>query len=180
MLVHTGQVIKLQLLAMVVTFALWTYCLVGVISCPPNRVRNLPKLVWVLLVVLFPFVGSIAWLVAGRPTGERANRSAHERAQQAFPEYDRPGRAAAHDPQRDEEFLRRVRERAEEQRRRYEQSRRSGLEQPSEAEQLAQPDGSLAPDGSAPVEQLEPPAQPEVTAVPDEPADPAGADAGEK
>jgi hypothetical protein len=124
-LVHTGQVIKLQLLATVVTFALWAYCLVGVISCPPNRVRNLPKLVWVLLVVLFPFVGSIAWLVAGRPTGERANRSAHERAQPAFPEYDRPGRAAAQDPQRDEEFLRRVRERAEEQRRRYEQSKKA-------------------------------------------------------
>jgi hypothetical protein len=167
-LVHTGQVIKLQLLATVVTFALWAYCLVGVISCPPNRVRNLPKLVWVLLVVLFPFVGSIAWLVAGRPTGERANRSAHERAQPTFPEYDRPGRAAAQDPQRDEEFLRRVRERAEEQRRRYEQSRRSELEQPAQAEPPVQPD----PSG--------PEAQPDVPAQPDEPADPAGADAGEK
>jgi hypothetical protein len=167
-LVHTGQVIKLQLLATVVTFALWAYCLVGVISCPPNRVRNLPKLVWVLLVVLFPFVGSIAWLVAGRPTGERPNRSAHERAQPAFPEYDRPGRAAAQDPQRDEEFLRRVRERAEEQRRRYEQSRRSELEQPAQAEPPVQPD----PSG--------PEAQPDVPAQPDEPADPAGADAGEK
>jgi hypothetical protein len=167
-LVHTGQVIKLQLLATVVTFALWAYCLVGVISCPPNRVRNLPKLVWVLLVVLFPFVGSIAWLVAGRPTGERANRSSHERAQPAFPEYDRPGRAAAQDPQRDEEFLRRVRERAEEQRRRYEQSRRSELEQPAQAEPPVQPD----PSG--------PEAQPDVPAQPDEPADPAGADAGEK
>ncbi len=171
MLVHTGQVIKLQLLAMVVTFALWTYCLVGVISCPPNRVRNLPKLVWVLLVVLFPFVGSIAWLVAGRPTGERANRSAHERAQQAFPEYDRPGRAAAHDPQRDEEFLRRVRERAEEQRRRYEQSRRSQPAQPEQPEQPAQAEQPAQPDV---------PVQPEATAQPDEPADPAGADAGEK
>ena len=168
MLVHTGQVIKLQLLATVVTFALWAYCLVGVISCPPNRVRNLPKLVWVLLVVLFPLVGSIAWLVAGRPTGERANRSAHERAHPTFPEYDRPGRAAAQDPQRDEEFLRRVRERAEEQRRRYEQSRRSELEQPAQAEAPVQPD----PSG--------PEAHPDVPAQPDEPADPAGADAGEK
>lgn len=160
---------------MVVTFALWTYCLVGVISCPPNRVRNLPKLVWVLLVVLLPFVGSIAWLVAGRPTGERANRSAHERAQPAFPEYDRPGRATAQDPQRDEEFLRRVRERAEEQRRRYEQSRRSEVEQSAQAEQPEQPD----PFG--PEAQLDVPVQPEVTAQPDEPADPAGAaDAGEK
>ena len=36
-----------------------------------------------------------------------------------FPEYDRPGRAAATSPEADEEFLRKVRERAEEQRRAY-------------------------------------------------------------
>ena len=125
MLVHTGQVIKLQLLATVVTFALWAYCLVGVISCPPNRVRNLPKLVWVLLVVLFPFVGSIAWLVAGRPEKTATTPSRYERAAPDYPEYDRPGRAAAVDPAKDEEFLRKVRERAEEQRRRHEQSRKA-------------------------------------------------------
>jgi hypothetical protein len=34
-----------------------------------------------------------------------------------FPEYDRPGRFAAADPEADEAFLRKVRERAEEQRR---------------------------------------------------------------
>ena len=42
-----------------------------------------------------------------------------------FPEYDRPGRAASVDPAKDEEFLRQIRERAEEQRRRYEQSKRA-------------------------------------------------------
>jgi hypothetical protein len=165
---------KLQLVAMAVTFALWAYCLVDVVSCPPNRVRNLPKLGWVLLVVLFPFVGSIAWLVAGRPRGERARRAKQEREQPAFPEYDRPGRAAASDPQRDEEFLRRVRERAEEQRRRYEQSRRSSAEQPAQAGQPAQPDRS------GPVGQPDVPVQPEATAQPDEPTDPAGADAAER
>ncbi len=41
-----------------------------------------------------------------------------------FPEYDRPGRAAPAKPEDDEEFLRKVRERAEEQRRRYRESRR--------------------------------------------------------
>ena len=41
-----------------------------------------------------------------------------------FPEYDRPGRAAAANPEDDEEFLRKVRERAEEQRRRYRESQR--------------------------------------------------------
>ena len=36
---------------------------------------------------------------------------------QSWPEYDRPGRAAATQAESDEEFLRKVRERAEEQRR---------------------------------------------------------------
>jgi hypothetical protein len=156
-------VIKLELLLGVVTFGLWVYCLVDVIGSPEHRVRNLPKVAWLLLVLLFPFVGSIAWLAAGRPEG-RARRARHEREQPAFPEYDRPGRAAAVDPQRDEEFLRRVRERAEEQRRRYEQSRRPRPPQPASP---AQPDQS----GSA-----GPVAEP---AAPDEPEDPAAAGAAE-
>ena len=41
-----------------------------------------------------------------------------------FPEYDRPGRAAAVNPEDDEDFLRKVRERAEDQRRRYRESQR--------------------------------------------------------
>jgi hypothetical protein len=48
----------------------------------------------------------------------RPRRTAYERPATAFPEYDRPGRAAAVDAEADEEFLRRCRERAEEQRRR--------------------------------------------------------------
>jgi hypothetical protein len=128
-------VIKLELLLGVVTFGLWVDCLVDVIGSPEHRVRNLPRLGWLLLVLLFPFVGSIAWLAAGRPQGTE-RRSRHERRQPGFPQYDRPGRAASVDPQRDEEFLRRVHERAEEQRRRYEQSRRP------RSEPLAQPDQS--------------------------------------
>jgi hypothetical protein len=147
-------VIRLQLVVAVATFALWVFCLVGVIGSPADRVRNLPKLAWVMLVLLFPLVGSIAWLVAGRPARGGAGRGTHAPA--AFPEYDRPGRAAAADPQRDEEFLRRVRERAEEQRRRYEESRRPRPEQ------------------------LESGAQPDESRQPEEPGDPAGTDTGEE
>ena len=63
---------------------------------------------------------SIAWIAAGRPRGPRRRTEGSP----AFPEYDRPGRAAATDPAQDEEFLRKVRERAEEQRRRYDAQRR--------------------------------------------------------
>ncbi|WP_148612402.1 PLDc N-terminal domain-containing protein [Nocardioides rubriscoriae] len=117
--------IKLELLFGVVTFCLWVYCLVEVIQTPEGSIRNLPKVVWLLLVLLFPFVGSVAWLVAGRPDHGPGRVSPYERRAPQFPEYDRPGRAAAVDPARDEEFLRQVRERAEAQRRRHEERRRA-------------------------------------------------------
>ena len=111
--------LKLQLLIGVATFALWVYCLVGVVTTSDDRVRNLPKLWWLLLVLFFPLVGSMAWLVAGRPEGGGGHHGRPD-----FPEYDRPGRFAATDEAKDAEFLRGVRERAEEQRRHYEAERR--------------------------------------------------------
>ncbi|MEV1170212.1 PLD nuclease N-terminal domain-containing protein [Nonomuraea sp. NPDC049784] len=95
-----------------VTLVLWLYCLFDAITTPDVLCRNLPKIAWVVVVLLFPLIGSIAWLVAGRP-----ERSQAVTRPNAFPEYDRPGRFAATNPDDDEEFLRRCRERAEEQRR---------------------------------------------------------------
>lgn len=115
--------IKLELVFGVAAFALWLFCLVDVIGTPDREVRNLPKFAWLILVLIFPFVGSLAWLIAGRPQSP-ARRSAYERSAPTFPEYDRPGRAAAVDPELDEEFLKQVRARAEGQRKRYEQSRK--------------------------------------------------------
>ena len=116
--------IKIEGLLGVVAFALWVFCLVDAIGSPADRIRNLPKAAWIVIVLLFPLVGSIAWLVAGRPESGVARRSAYEREQSAFPEYDRPGRAAAVDPEKDETFLRQVRERAEAQRKAYEEKRK--------------------------------------------------------
>lgn len=103
----------------VVMLCVTIFAVVDVITTDEGSVRNLPKMMWLLLVLLFPLVGSIAWFVAGRPvvgTG-CARRGAYEREASAFPEYNRPGRFAAGNPDDDEEFLRRCRERAEEQRR---------------------------------------------------------------
>ncbi len=104
------------------TLVMCIYCLVDVISRGDGEIRNLPKLWWILIVLFFPLVGSIAYLVAGRPQGA-PRRSPHERAVPEFPEYDRPGRAPAPAAESDEEFLRRVRERAEEQRRIHREER---------------------------------------------------------
>ena len=98
-------------------FAFWVYCVVTVLISRDDQVKHLPKIGWLILVLLFPFVGGIAWLLVGRDRGA-VSRSSYERPATAFPEYDRPGRAAGATPESDEEFLRRIRERAEEQRRR--------------------------------------------------------------
>lgn len=49
--------------------ALWVFCIFDVTASEPTIVRNLPKLVWLLIVIILPDVGSIAWLILGRPRG---------------------------------------------------------------------------------------------------------------
>ena len=105
----------LRFAPLVLVLLLEVYCVIDAIQSKDQDVRNLPKIGWLVLILLFPLVGSIAWLVAGRPQRPRS-RSACERPMPQFPEYDRPGRAAGPTPESDEEFLRRIRERAEEQR----------------------------------------------------------------
>ena len=119
-----ARMIKLELLLALATLALWIFSLVGVIGSDDGRIRHLPQVWWLLIVLFFPLAGSIAWLVAGRPASGGPRSSRHERAVPEFPEYERPGRAAAAKPEDDEEFLRKVRKRAEEQRRRYRESQR--------------------------------------------------------
>ena len=46
---------------------LWIYCVFDVITTDESLIRNLPKLLWVAIVLFIPDVGSIAWLIAGRP-----------------------------------------------------------------------------------------------------------------
>lgn len=106
-----------------VGLVLWVFCVIDSISARADNVRNLPKVAWVIIVLLFPFVGSIAWLVAGRPRSSERRQQEWERSQPEFPEYNRPGRAAASDPEKDAEFLRQLRARAEEQRRAYREQR---------------------------------------------------------
>ena len=40
--------------------------LVTVITADEGSVKHLPKLVWVLLIVFLPLIGSIVWFVVGK------------------------------------------------------------------------------------------------------------------
>ncbi len=48
---------------------LWVFCILDVISTEEVLCRNLPKYVWLFIVIILPDVGSIAWLLLGRPAG---------------------------------------------------------------------------------------------------------------
>jgi hypothetical protein len=97
-----------------IVMGLWIFCLVDVITTIDGTTRNLPKMGWLLIVLLLPLIGSILWLVAGRP--ERVGGSHYQGPRSRFPEYERPGRHVAQTPEDDAEFLRKCRERAEQQR----------------------------------------------------------------
>nr|WP_269328979.1 PLD nuclease N-terminal domain-containing protein [Kineosporia babensis] len=67
------------------------FCLIECIQTDSDRVRNLPKVGWILLILFFPIVGGIAWLVAGRPKDAAGNQVAWRSTGTAgFPEYERP------------------------------------------------------------------------------------------
>lgn len=125
--------VKVQLFLGVLSFAFAVFCLVDAIGT--THPRNLPKWAWIVMILLFPLLGSIAWFVAGRPQPTPPPS--------AFPEYDRPGRMHSSDPTKDEAFLRDVRARAEEQRARYQaEQRRKQQEGRQEGQQEGQEEGT--------------------------------------
>jgi hypothetical protein len=78
------------------------YCLIDCVQTDSASVRNLPKTVWVFLIVILPIVGGIAWLVAGRPERQARSVPWPSTATAGFPEYERPRRST---PDDDPEFL---------------------------------------------------------------------------
>jgi len=80
-----------RVLPAVIEIGLLVYCLIDCLQTDSALVRNLPKLGWVLLIVIIPLVGGIAWLVAGRP--ERAPGRAvpwRSTSTAGYPEHERP------------------------------------------------------------------------------------------
>jgi hypothetical protein len=101
----------LRALPLILELGLLIYCLIDLIQTPEDEVRNLPKIIWVFLIIFLPLIGGIAWLVAGRPPKRSRSRAAWPSGPTAgFPEYERPGRSAPVGPDDDPAFLSELRQ----------------------------------------------------------------------
>lgn len=96
----------IRILPVAIELILVVFCLIDCMQSPDQRVRNLPKWGWIILMILVPIVGCIAWLVAGRPLRDRGDRTTPWPATKTsgFPEYERPVRRPVA-PDDDPEFL---------------------------------------------------------------------------
>jgi hypothetical protein len=58
----------LRYLPFLLVLALWIYAFVDCLNTPEEDVRGMPKVAWVIVILLFGevLVGPIAWLIAGR------------------------------------------------------------------------------------------------------------------
>ena len=84
------------------SLALTVYCVIDALQTDEADMRNLPKLAWVMLVLLFPVVGPVAWLLAGRP--RRGTPPAGRRGSRYDPRRDRDRRGPL-GPDDDPDFL---------------------------------------------------------------------------
>ena len=50
-----------------VVLIFWIWALLDVIATDSSMCRNLPKLMWVVIVLFVPLIGAIVWLILGRP-----------------------------------------------------------------------------------------------------------------
>lgn len=82
----------LRYLPFIIELGLLIFCLIDCIQTDSLLVRNLAKPYWVLIIIVLPIVGPIAWLVAGRPERQQRARSVPWPSTQTagFPEYERP------------------------------------------------------------------------------------------
>jgi hypothetical protein len=76
--------------------ALWIAAFVDAITAAPDRVRLLPKVMWVILILVFAVFGAVAWFFLGRP--QRDPEAAPGERRPGFGAFRGFGPADARDP----------------------------------------------------------------------------------
>lgn len=68
----------IEYLPFLIVLAVWIHAFVDCVNTPEDQVRHLPKIVWLLIVVLFGavLVGPLLWFLTGSPRRAPIVRSA--------------------------------------------------------------------------------------------------------
>lgn len=101
----------LRFAPVIIEVLLLVYCLIDCIQTPEAEIRNLPKWAWMLLILIVPLVGGVAWLVVGRPTRVGGRGSVLWSAPSTAGGAQRPGPSPqVMGPDDDPEFLRQMKQ----------------------------------------------------------------------
>ncbi|WP_433795851.1 PLD nuclease N-terminal domain-containing protein [Actinoplanes sp. CA-252034] len=101
--------IRLYSLFALIDLILIITALISCLSAEELEIRALPRVVWVILILLFSPIGPIAWFVAGRPARPiQLSNGTVWKPGGGFPEHQRPRPVA---PDDDPQFLKGVAER---------------------------------------------------------------------
>ena len=63
---HCGMA-RFSIVVFLAQLVLAVLALISCLSAEEEDIRALPRLVWVLIILLIPIVGPVAWFLAGRP-----------------------------------------------------------------------------------------------------------------
>ncbi|MFC7329292.1 PLD nuclease N-terminal domain-containing protein [Marinactinospora rubrisoli] len=96
-----------------VSIVLWVYAFFDALTSPAEEVRNLPKILWLIIIVVFMLVGPLLWLFLGRPRAPSVEMSADPAMAAAADETEADGPHPSETqrplgPDDDPEFLRRL------------------------------------------------------------------------
>ncbi|MGI5450301.1 PLDc N-terminal domain-containing protein [Streptomyces sp. CA-243310] len=65
----------LRYLPFLLLLALTVYAFIDCLNTPEEEVKHLQKVIWVLIVLVFPIVGAIVWLYSGKKRQSSAGRA---------------------------------------------------------------------------------------------------------
>jgi len=66
--------VRLAVIAAIITLALMIFSIIDCSRTAENNIRSLPKWTWLVIIIFVPAIGSLAWIIAGRPKGNGRGR----------------------------------------------------------------------------------------------------------
>ena len=66
--------VRLAVIAAILTLALMIFSIIDCSRTAENNIRSLPKWAWLVIIIFVPAIGSLAWIIAGRPKGNGRGR----------------------------------------------------------------------------------------------------------